>query len=42
MASSSAVPALEALVRKVDADPKSGEVLWLMRTDDGVVAIARR
>ncbi len=34
-ASASASAALEALIRKVDEDPKSGEVLWRMRSDDG-------
>jgi CubicO group peptidase (beta-lactamase class C family) len=28
---------LDALVRKVDADSKSGEVLWRVRSDDGAV-----
>jgi len=31
--------AIEALVRKVDADPRSGEVLWQVRSDDGAVDV---
>jgi CubicO group peptidase (beta-lactamase class C family) len=31
--------AIETLVRRVDADPKSGEVLWRVRSDDGTVDV---
>jgi D-alanyl-D-alanine carboxypeptidase len=37
--SASAAAAIEALVRKVDASPKSGEVLWRMRSDDGALDV---
>jgi CubicO group peptidase (beta-lactamase class C family) len=39
MAAPSASTALEALIRKVDQDPKSGEVLWRVRSDDGAVDV---
>ncbi len=35
MSSTSAAGRIAAMIRKVDADPRSGEVLWRMRSDDG-------
>lgn len=39
MSEADATARIEALVRKVDADPKSGEVLWRMRSDDGRIDV---
>ncbi len=35
MSTTSAAERITSMIRKVDADPRSGEVLWRARTDDG-------